>query len=230
MPLSKSCSVKAFRDNIRMLIGEEGYDREQAVAIAFETLRKACGAPTRARTERWKPERIVRWKRGESVEDIGCNILREVIDSLEEDEVNLLVRGLNRLYQDKELMEKFDLIEEEQYMEKRDMKEELSEIKPKGAEDSDVFGEEASLDYRDISAKLESYFSESIVEALAEYFRDLEFERITEADLREIMRAVSDVLYRLSRRFPILARRELRMLKARGPEGFIRWFRSQLFK
>jgi hypothetical protein len=230
MPLYKSCSVKAFRDNIRMLIGEEGYDREQAVAIAFETLRKACGAPKRARTERWKPERIVRWKRGESVEDIGCSVLREVLDSLEEDEVNLLVKGLNRLYQDKELMQKYDLIEEEQDMKEKDIKEELSEIKPKGAEDSEAFSEEAVLDYREISARLERYFSESIVEALAEYFRDLDFDRITESDLREVMRAVSDVLYRLSRRFPILARRELRMLKARGPEGFIRWFRAQLFK
>lgn len=54
MPLIKSCSMQAFKENIRTGV-REGIDNKQAFAIAFSTLRAACkdagkplppGAPT----------------------------------------------------------------------------------------------------------------------------------------------------------------------------------------
>ncbi len=41
MPLNKSCSVKALRDNISRLV-TEGFPQDQAVAAAMETLRSSC--------------------------------------------------------------------------------------------------------------------------------------------------------------------------------------------
>lgn len=48
MPLVKKCSVDAYEENVKELIAS-GYAPKQAVAIAHETLRKACrdeGRPT----------------------------------------------------------------------------------------------------------------------------------------------------------------------------------------
>jgi len=54
MPLVKSCSINAFRENIRTEV-RSGTDNRQAFAIAFSTLQRACkdagkplppGAPT----------------------------------------------------------------------------------------------------------------------------------------------------------------------------------------
>jgi len=54
MPLIKSCSMQAFKENIRTEI-QAGKDNKQAFAIAFSTLQAACkdagkplppGAPT----------------------------------------------------------------------------------------------------------------------------------------------------------------------------------------
>ena len=41
MPLNKSCSVSALRDNISKLVSE-GFPQDQALAAALETLRKSC--------------------------------------------------------------------------------------------------------------------------------------------------------------------------------------------
>jgi len=60
MPLIKKCSLKAFQDNIRREI-ERGTENKQAVAIAFSTLKKACGVET---TTELSPKEIV--ARGES--------------------------------------------------------------------------------------------------------------------------------------------------------------------
>lgn len=42
MPLNKGCSQEAFDANVSLMV-KEGRDQKQAVAIAFSTLRKACG-------------------------------------------------------------------------------------------------------------------------------------------------------------------------------------------
>jgi len=41
MPLIKSCSMNAFRENIRTEVAK-GIDNKQAFAIAFSTLQAAC--------------------------------------------------------------------------------------------------------------------------------------------------------------------------------------------
>lgn len=41
MPLNKGCSKKAFESNISKLM-DEGKDRAQALAVAYDTLKSAC--------------------------------------------------------------------------------------------------------------------------------------------------------------------------------------------
>lgn len=225
MPLKKTCSVSAFKDNISFLY-REGYEQDQAVAIAFETLRKACGAPPRAKEQQWTPEEIVAYKKrkSEGISDCGCggqNVIKEVIDDMNEQELQMLLRGLSKVKEDLPMILRRYGVTEELGVE--------TEVGPKGIGDVDV-EEEGELDASDIEKDLTSKVSEGVVEALAEYFRDLDFEKIKDVDLRNILKQLSSVLYKLSRRFPILARREIRMLKTRGPEGFLRWFRSQMLK
>lgn len=56
MALKKICSVKSFKANVARNV-REGYPPNQAVAIAYATLRKACGVKT---TRRMSPKQIVR--------------------------------------------------------------------------------------------------------------------------------------------------------------------------
>lgn len=44
MPLDKECSQEAFDRNVELSV-DEGKPRDQAIAIAFSTLRGACGVP-----------------------------------------------------------------------------------------------------------------------------------------------------------------------------------------
>lgn len=44
MPLDNKCSQEAFDRNVKISV-DEGRPRDQAVAIAFSTLRRACGVP-----------------------------------------------------------------------------------------------------------------------------------------------------------------------------------------
>jgi len=63
MPLIKKCSVSAFKSNIAAEV-DSGRDQKQAVAIAFSTLKRACGVETE---DRLSPEEIVsRGKKSES--------------------------------------------------------------------------------------------------------------------------------------------------------------------
>jgi len=81
MPLRKECSMEAFQENIRKMI-REGYPREQAVAAAYETLRRACLSPRmaeRAKRERWTPKEII----GETQNlEVLCEALRYIISKL----------------------------------------------------------------------------------------------------------------------------------------------------
>jgi len=82
MPLKKGCSMEAFQDNIRRMI-REGYPRNQAVAAAYETLRRACLSPReaeRAKRERWTPKEIV----GEELENLRvmCEALEYLVKEL----------------------------------------------------------------------------------------------------------------------------------------------------
>ena len=54
--LKKICSVKSFKANVARNI-REGYAPDQAVAISYAVLRKACGVKT---TRRMSPKQIVR--------------------------------------------------------------------------------------------------------------------------------------------------------------------------
>ena len=56
MPINKGCSISAFRENVSMLI-REGRERDQALAIAISTLKKACGVTSE---KRMTPQGIVR--------------------------------------------------------------------------------------------------------------------------------------------------------------------------
>lgn len=57
MPLDHRCSVDAFKRNIETEV-KAGKKRDQAVAIAFSTLRRACGAPEDG--SKLSPDEIVR--------------------------------------------------------------------------------------------------------------------------------------------------------------------------
>lgn len=70
MPLNKSCSVDAFEANIKAEI-EAGKDRDQAVAIAFDTLKDACGVDT---DERLSAKEIVSRGKRESVKFYGMTL------------------------------------------------------------------------------------------------------------------------------------------------------------
>jgi len=71
MPLKKSCSIKAYKDNVAELIGS-GRKPNQAVAIAIRTLKTACGVES---DKRMSPKQIV----GES---LRLPRLREMASSL----------------------------------------------------------------------------------------------------------------------------------------------------
>lgn len=68
MPLIKSCSVKAFSKNVSTEI-RAGREQAQSVAIAFSTLRRACGVKDTGK--RLSPKEIVARGGGkkEAVED-----------------------------------------------------------------------------------------------------------------------------------------------------------------
>ncbi len=92
MPLKKRCSIKAMQDNIRELI-RKGYDRSQAVAIAYDTLRRACLSPAmaeRAKKEKWTPKEIVGEEYNiidvlnELKKEIGIISEQELVDEPEE--------------------------------------------------------------------------------------------------------------------------------------------------
>ena len=62
MPLDKSCSQKAFRNNVR-ISHDEGKPMDQAIAIAYSVLKKACGVTSK---ERMKPSEIIGASKKES--------------------------------------------------------------------------------------------------------------------------------------------------------------------
>jgi uracil-DNA glycosylase len=67
MPLNKSCSLEALRENITAEIGS-GTPRDQAVAVAYSTLRRACsdeGKPIPSSKEQAGVVREFKRKRGE---------------------------------------------------------------------------------------------------------------------------------------------------------------------
>ena len=79
MPLKKSCSLDAFNKNIAMSI-EDGKEQDQAVAIAFTTLRAACGVPDDA--PKLTAKEIVS-KYGGKKESVG-SVLRALVGSDED--------------------------------------------------------------------------------------------------------------------------------------------------
>jgi hypothetical protein len=62
MPLDKSCSIQAFKTNLKRLV-EEGYENPQLFAIAMNTLKRACGVDPMARMS---PEEVVSAKSEEA--------------------------------------------------------------------------------------------------------------------------------------------------------------------
>ncbi len=214
MPLDTRCSLDAFRENVRELMRK--YDRDQALAIAYETLRRACLSPEeaeRAKREQWTPKEIVGEDVDIKVEDLPKWVIAMALDSLSEEDRQLLAEGLKK---------RKSKIEEEV------KSAEAAEIAPRGIEDAEIETEQETLTQKEVEEKLLKYLVEAITAALAEYFSDLDFDRLTTRDISNITKALSNVLYKLSRRYPILGRKELTRLKARGPEGFIRFFRAQL--
>ncbi len=66
MPPRKECSLEAFQENVRRYI-HEGYPREQAIAIAYDVLRRSClpkHLQERAKRENWTPRKIVSVAKG----------------------------------------------------------------------------------------------------------------------------------------------------------------------
>jgi tripartite-type tricarboxylate transporter receptor subunit TctC len=77
MPLEKRCSVAAFNKNVKKEI-KAGTPKDQAIAIAYDTLRRACLSPEtaeRAKRERWTPKEIA----GESL-DIRFRRVAKALD------------------------------------------------------------------------------------------------------------------------------------------------------
>lgn len=228
MPLKKVCSVKSFRDNIRMAI-REGYPREQAVAMAFETLRKACGAPPRAREEQWPPEKIVKWKK-ESME-----VIEQVLDDMNEEELTMLCNGLEQLQK----MDKSEL-------EKMGLDETIGPVKILGKPETDVevvepTEKEVAMPEEEEEVGLEKLSREelelfrkkiasAIVLAFAEILEEYDIEKIQSEDLQQLINLIRDEARKIAMKLPMLARTELRRLRSLGTERFIQWFRRQLIE
>lgn len=76
MPLDKSCSTSAMSDNVSRL-SKEGKPQDQAVAIAYSVLKKACGVKS---GEKMTPSEIVARGKGESVRvQFGTDVLDESV-------------------------------------------------------------------------------------------------------------------------------------------------------
>lgn len=76
MPLNKSCSQKAFDANVSQLV-DEGYEQDQALAIAFSTLKKACGVES---DKRMTTKEIIAKGKGESVGGSFSPLVAELDD------------------------------------------------------------------------------------------------------------------------------------------------------
>lgn len=227
MPLKKVCSVKAFRDNIRMAI-REGYPREQAVAMAFETLRRACGAPPRAREEQWPPEKIVKWKKE------GMEVIEQVLDDMNEEELTLLCNGLEQLQKmDKEELKKMGLDETigpVKILGRPETDVEVAEPEDKDVTEPEEEEEEFAVE-RLSHSELDEFrkkVATAIVLAFAEVLEDYDVEKIHSDDLQQLLNLVRDEARKIAMKLPMLARTELRRLKTLGTERFIQWFRRQL--
>lgn len=82
MPLDKGCSQEAFDRNVKISM-DEGKPREQAVAIAFSTLRAACGVPKDA-PEKMKVKDILGY--GAKKKEAGV-LFSKLFDNLEHNEL-----------------------------------------------------------------------------------------------------------------------------------------------
>lgn len=70
MPLNKTCSIKAFKDNISAEI-KAGKSKDQAVAIAYTILKDACGVEN---DNNMTSEEIVNYNKKEN--NMGTKIKR----------------------------------------------------------------------------------------------------------------------------------------------------------
>lgn len=77
MPLDKSCSTNAMGKNISQMVKGENKPQDQAVAIAYNVLKKACGVKD---DKQMTPSEIVAQGKGESVRvRFGSEVLSESI-------------------------------------------------------------------------------------------------------------------------------------------------------
>ena len=66
MPYNKSCSMKAYDSNVTFFHDTEGKPIDQAIAIAYDVLRRSCLSKKKAETakkNKWTPKQIVKGKK-----------------------------------------------------------------------------------------------------------------------------------------------------------------------